>query len=139
MDRAAAVCTVFEHLMVRDALARRVREFLNVHLTRVGDLEVLLALIEGGNRWWDAHSMAIRIGMDPAGTRESLEALAAHNLLDIRVSDEVRYRLHPGSDELARNLEALSAAYRASPTAVVNYVMGVDRALTEAQHRRRTR
>jgi hypothetical protein len=109
--------------MTRDLLTPRVRDFLNAHVTREGDLDVLLALIHDGTRWWDFESMAARTALDPITTRQSLETLAAQNLLDIRISDAVRYRLHPGSDELARSLDALAAAYRKDPAAVVNYVV----------------
>src|SRR5262245_43288136 len=101
--------------MTLDLLPTRVRAFLNGHVSGVSDLEVLLALIHGGHRWWDFESLAARTALDPTSVRFSLEALAAQNLLDIRISDAVRYRLHPGRDDLARSLEAVAAAYRQNP------------------------
>jgi hypothetical protein len=110
--------------MLRNVLTPDVREFVSLHVGSMADLQVLVALFEDDGRWWDAQSMSVRTGVDPARARQSLEALAAQNLLDIRVSDAVRYRLHPGSDDLTHGLHALAAAYRKYPTAVVKFVAG---------------
>ena len=103
---------------------------------RVVDLEVLVALIHGGNRWWDFESMAARTGTDPSDARRILEGLAAQNLLDIRISDAVRYRLQPGRDDLARSLDALALAYRKDPVAVLNFVADGRGAVTHADSHR---
>jgi len=50
--------------------------------------------------------------------RQVLEAFASRNLLDIRISDDVRYRLRAGTPELARGLGLLIETYRRSPTLV---------------------
>jgi hypothetical protein len=117
--------------MIGDVLTARVREFLRIHVPHVDALQVLLLLIDGGHRWWDADDVGIRTGIEPAVVAKSLEGFAAQNLLDIRISDAVRYRVHAGSPELARGLDLLAAAYRKSPTAVVSFVAGMDRALME--------
>ena len=50
--------------------------------------------------------------------RRVLEAFASRNLLDIRISDDVRYRLRPGTPELAHGLGLLIETYRRSPSLV---------------------
>jgi hypothetical protein len=106
-----------------------VRDFLIAHVTSAGDLKVLLTLINGGDRWWDARSVAVHAGVDVIDARRCLEEFAGKNLLDIRISDAVRYQLRPGTRELERRLEALVTAYRNSPAAVVAYAVDLSRDL----------
>jgi hypothetical protein len=102
-----------------DRVPAIVREFLFAHVTNLGDLKVLVTLINGGDRWWDARSVAVYAGVDVADARRCLEEFAVKNLLDIRISDAVRYQLRPGTRELEGRLEALITAYRKSPADVV--------------------
>ena len=106
-----------------------VREFLIAHVTSAGDLKVLLTLINGEDRWWDARSMAVYAGVDVMDARRCLEEFAVKNLLDIRISDAVRYQLRPGTRELQQSLDALVTAYRNSPAAVVAYAADLSREL----------
>jgi hypothetical protein len=54
--------------------------------------------------------------------RATLERFAQQNLLDIRISDDVRYRFQPGTDQLETAASAFAAAYRRDPALVVQYV-----------------
>ena len=58
-------------------------------------------------------------------TRRVLEAFASRNLLDIRISDDVRYRLRAGTPELARGLGLLIEAYRRTPALVREWAVGI--------------
>ena len=114
-----------------DRVPAIVREFLTAHVTSLSDLKVLLTLINGEERWWDARSIAVYAGVDVADASRCLEAFAVRNLLDIRISDAisdaVRYQLRPGTRELESCLEALVAAYRKSPADVVGCAADVSR------------
>jgi hypothetical protein len=46
--------------------------------------------------------------------RGLLDRLAGLNLLDIRFTDDVRYRFRPGTAELAHKVSRLIASYRRS-------------------------
>src|SRR5919106_1035426 len=53
--------------------------------------EIFLAIAETRDRWWDAASAAHELGVGRRVASGVLEHLARHNLLDIRVTDDVRY------------------------------------------------
>ena len=88
---------------------------------RVGDLllsihetEVLTAMIDTPDRWWDATLMSAELRVAVTTARGVLDRLAGLNLLDIRFTDDVRYRFRPGTAELAHKVSRLIAAYRRS-------------------------
>lgn len=97
------------------------QQFLEKHIRSECDLYVLLALLESEGRWWDAEGIASHIGKAAAEARPSLEFLTASNLLDIRISDRLRYRLRPGTIELEGSVHAFAAAYCASPASVLRW------------------
>lgn len=95
-----------------------VGEFIAAHLRTVDDLHLLVATSSDRNRWWDAAAVARELVIVEEDARQLLEHLAAHNLLDIRVTGDVRYRFRPGTQELAAAAEACVDSYRAKPAAV---------------------
>jgi hypothetical protein len=101
-----------------------VLEFLAVHIARVEDLDILLALLDGGDRWWDVESMGNHVGVSRGDAHRCLERFAGRNLLDIRFSETIRYQLRPGSPEVEERLHSFAAAYRRSPAAIIRYVVG---------------
>ena len=82
------------------------------------DLQVLITLMEDGTRWWDARAMSAKLAIDAAVVRTVLDRLCSKNLLDIRITDDIRYRYRPGTPELAAASEALLAAFRRDPSAL---------------------
>ncbi len=95
-----------------------VGEFVAAHLRSVEDLHLLAATAAESDRWWDAATVARELAIDEAQGRALLEHLASHNLLDIRVTGDVRYQFKPGTAELAAATRACLAAYRANPAAL---------------------
>lgn len=94
------------------------QQFLEKHIRSECDLCVLLALLDTDGCWWDAQGIASYIGKTVAEARLTLEFLTAKNLLDIRISNSLRYRLCPGTVELEVSVHAFAAAYRTSPASV---------------------
>ena len=78
-------------------------------------------------RWWDAKLMRAEIGVSLPAARVILDHLASLNLLDIRVTDAVRYRFQPGTPELEDHVVRVIAAYRADRDAVLRLVRRVAR------------
>jgi len=76
--------------------------FIADHLLSINEIEVLTAMIDTPDRWWDARLIL--------------------NLLDIRFTDEVRYWFRPGTAELAQTMSRLAASYRTNHAAVVRAV-----------------
>ncbi|HXD21015.1 MAG TPA: hypothetical protein VN654_28585 [Vicinamibacterales bacterium] len=105
--------------MSSDPLPPDVATFIGDHFRSIDEIEVLTAIIDAPDRWWDARLVYGELGIPVASARALLDRLAALNLLDIRFTDEVRYRFRPGTGELARTAARLVAAYRSNHAAVV--------------------
>ena len=104
------------------ALPPRVVEFTTGHLESLEDLEVLVACMDSPERWWNAADMALQLGLSQGAARRSLDQLARHNLFDLRVTDDVRYRFSPGTPELEADTRAWLGEYRRNPLAVVRSI-----------------
>ncbi len=91
-------------------------------LASLQDLQMLLTLMDDPQRWWDARTIAQETGNPSAATGVGLDRLAARNLLDIRVTDAVRFRYRPGTPELEQAGAAFADAYRTNPLAVARLV-----------------
>ena len=108
-------------------VAPEVVSFVAQHLRTVDDLVVLFTAIDSGPRWWDAAAMARELGIPAATARQSLDHLARGNLLDIRITGDVRYQFNPGTDEVKAAALACAAAYRSDPVGVLRLVAGSGR------------
>jgi len=104
------------------SLSNQLLAFLGTYVPTLDELGVLSALIEEEGRWWNAATMARVVGIPPSRARHILDTYAASNLLDIGISDDVRYRLRPGNAMLEQSLREFSIAYRSTPQLVRNWV-----------------
>ena len=107
-----------------ELLSALVIDFAARYLTSLEDLRVLVACMDDRERWWDAPGMARQLGITIGAARMSLDQLARSNLLDIRITGDVRYRFRPGSVDLERQVDGFAAAYRADPVRIVQLVAG---------------
>jgi hypothetical protein len=96
--------------------------FVAEYVRSLEELQLLIALIQSPERWWDATAAARELGMAMSAARRGLDALAARNLLDIRITGDVRYQFRPGTEELRAAARATEEAYRTNPLAVVQLV-----------------
>ena len=87
------------------------------------ELVVLLMLMESSSRWWDARMVARELGLLASNAGHTLEQLAARNLLDIRVTDEIRYQFRPASAELSLAASEFAEAYRRHPAEVMRAIL----------------
>jgi hypothetical protein len=99
-----------------------VHAFVAEHIHSLDELQLLMALIQTPDRWWDATAAARELGLALAVARRGLDALASRNLLDIRITGDVRYQFRPGTDALRAAARAAEDAYRTNPLAVVTLV-----------------
>jgi hypothetical protein len=97
------------------------------HLRTLEDLQVLMTCIEGRDRWWDAPAVAREVGISATAARHALDNLASGNLLDIRITGDVRYQFNPGTPELHAAALACATAYRTNPVALVQLVAGASK------------
>ena len=82
------------------------------------DLHLLVAMAGGQDRWFDAEGVARELAITTRNARAALERLAGQNLLEIRVTGDVRYQFHPGTPELRVAANACVDAYRRNPMAL---------------------
>jgi hypothetical protein len=108
-------------LMPADDLTPAIMEFL-AHVHSVDELETLMLLVDAGDRWFDPATVSRQLGVSSARTRAALDALAANNLLDIRLTDDIRYRFRPGRTELEDGALAVAAIYQRQRSALVRIV-----------------
>ena len=109
------------------ALSPQVIEFAARYVVSLDDLQVLLTCMQGRDRWWDADGMGRQLSIGASAARRSLDRLARGNLLDIRITGDVRYQFNPGTPTLEASAQACAAAYHANPIAVVQLVTGSGR------------
>jgi hypothetical protein len=104
--------------------------FITRSLRSLEHLQLLEAVVGAADTWWDADSVARHLSIRPGAARTVLDDLARSNLLDIRITDDVRYRYRPTAPELDDIVKACLAAYRADPLRVVRAVTAARRDIT---------
>jgi hypothetical protein len=104
-----------------------VQVFVAEHIRNVEELQLLIAIIQSGDRWWDSPAAARELGISTTAARRALDHLAARNLLDIRITGDVRYQFCPGTEELRAAAHATDEAYRVNPLAVARLTAGAAR------------
>jgi DNA-binding IclR family transcriptional regulator len=109
------------------ALSPDVVEFAATHIHTTQDLQILVMCTDHPERWWDAVSVARHLRITRSAARRALDRLARANLLDIRITGDVRYQFKPGNSALERAAVACAAAYRAAPATVAEFVAGLTR------------
>jgi hypothetical protein len=103
-------------------LGGAVTAFVDSHILSVDDLRIFFACADNPDRWWSSTALGRELGVAERIARATLERFAQQNLLDIRISDDVRYRFQPGTGQLEAAASAFAAAYRRDPALVVQYV-----------------
>ena len=97
-------------------------QFARSYMHSVEDLQVFILCVDHRDRWWDATSIARALSITESRARRILDQLARANLLDIRISDALRYRFDPGILELEQQAVAFAIAYHNNPAGVVKLI-----------------
>jgi hypothetical protein len=105
---------VLEHHGVSEPVAG----FIASNVLGVEHLHLLVTMAGDSDRWWDAAGVARAHGIEAAEARSLLEHLAAQNLLEIRVTGDVRYQFRPGTPRLLEAALACIETFRTNPGAV---------------------
>jgi hypothetical protein len=98
--------------------------FLRDHVGNLEQFHLLIRIAQEAGRWWDAPAVARDLGLTPRDAGAALDHLARHNLLDIRITGDVRYQFRPGTDELNTAVQAVVEAYRRKPVQILEQVTG---------------
>ena len=97
-------------------------QFARSYLQSVEDLQVFILCVDQRDRWWDATGIARAVSITESRARRILDQMARANLLDLRISDAVRYRFAPGIQELEQQAVAFALAYHNNPAEVVKLI-----------------
>jgi hypothetical protein len=104
------------------SLSPVVVRFATAYLSSLEELQVLTLCVEQPERWFDAPAVAKTLGIARRAARGALDRLACSNLLDIRITGDVRYRFRPGTSDLEAQAEAFVARYRRSPLEILELI-----------------
>jgi hypothetical protein len=96
--------------------------FVTTHLRTVEELHLLVAMSGAPDRWFDGDSVARELGIGTQAARAALEHLASRNLLEIRVTGDVRYQFNPGTPEMRNAAIACVEAYYRDPVTMWRHV-----------------
>ncbi|MBI2189205.1 MAG: hypothetical protein HYU37_19070 [Acidobacteria bacterium] len=108
-----------------------VRAFVAAHARTLDELQLLMAIIQSADRSWDASAAAREVGLAEADARAALEHLAACNLLDIRIGENLRYQFRPGTPQLREAALSALEAYRQRPLDIARLVQPEHRSLRD--------
>lgn len=104
------------------ALSPDVIDFASTYLSSLEDLQVLTMCVDHPERWWDAVLVARYLRISRSAARRALDRLARANLLDIRITGDVRYQFKPGMLALEHAAQACVAAFHTSPAEVAEFI-----------------
>jgi hypothetical protein len=113
--------------MAPQEITPEVRAFLADTVGSLEHFQLLLRLVQFPDRWWDVSTVVREAGLSPRDAQQALDHFAKRNLLDIRISDDVRYRFQPGTEGLQAAALAAAEAFRQQPLAVVEAITGANR------------
>jgi hypothetical protein len=123
-QQPAPAAIALQHGGALNDLTEVVISFVGAHVRSVDELHLLLAMAAAPDRWFDAERVAGELAIAAKSARNMLEHLASHNLLEIRVTADVRYQFHPGTPQLLTAANDCIEACRRNPMALWRLLSG---------------
>jgi hypothetical protein len=105
-----------------EPLAPAIMRFAARYLLSREDLRVLVLSVDEPDRWHDADAVAEKLEIPRGTARTTLDHLARNNLLDIRITGDIRYRFRPGNLDLERQALSAVEAYRKTPARILELI-----------------
>jgi hypothetical protein len=105
-----------------DRIPPEVRRFIAEHIETAEQLEILLLLQRSGEKQWTALDVSQAIYTVPASATMRLESLVAGGFLSSTGGADPRYRYAPRTDQLRKQVDALSEAYRLDRVGVIKLI-----------------
>jgi hypothetical protein len=90
-------------------LSAPAKEFVRSRLSSLIQLDAALLLQSDAEMWWSAERLAASLRVRVDAAREALEALAARNLLDVRIATDLTYRFAPWHTSVAELMTEIAA------------------------------
>jgi hypothetical protein len=106
----------------RAPLSRELRAFIAEDVVTVEQLEVLLLLSNGRDRWWRAGDVAERLHLSEPAVRQCLEDLSGR-FLDVRLGASLCYRFAPQNTEREKRVAELVLACEDRRTEVLGLLL----------------
>jgi hypothetical protein len=91
-------------------LSEIARALLGEKVTSLLQLDVLLLVYSGLERWWDAEQVAQMLRVPASAASAALEDLATGNLLDVKIGNTISYRFAPSGPETAAVIREVSGS-----------------------------
>ncbi len=108
--------------MANDGVDQEVRRFISEQIGSAEQLELLLVLHGHPDERFTAAELSQRVFTVPAAALLRLEELVAQGMAASDGAADPRYRYAAATPELARSVDALAAAYRATRVGVVRTI-----------------
>ena len=89
----------------------RFEQLLLATVDSVEQSDILVAMDNAGTRWWSLRELAVAVALAESTTRHELETLSTRGLLDVRIVNDVHYRVAPATPELRQFVSELAGAY----------------------------
>ena len=84
------------------------KEFVRAHLGALIQLDTALLLQSDPEIWWSAERVASQLRVSTDTARDALEKLAARNLLDVRIANDLTYRFAPWHQSAAKMMNEIA-------------------------------
>jgi hypothetical protein len=104
-----------------------VSSFIAANLRSIDDLQLLVVVVNFADHWWDTQAIAREVRLELREAQEVLTRFVVANLLEIRLTDQPRYRFRPGTLTLHKTVNACLAAFEAHSISVIRLIYGVAR------------
>jgi hypothetical protein len=93
-------------------LPAAVRQFLTRAVDNAQQLEIVMLLRRDAEHYANAAAIGDRTGLTSAAAADALEALAGRGILDVRLTDTIKYRYSPATDEQRRAFDSIAELWR---------------------------
>ena len=108
--------------MAATRVPREVRDFVARFLPSVEHLETFIVLQRNSTRSWSASDLSAELRIPQSAADDVLERLASDNFLDVKISNEIRYRFNPATASLEASSALCADFYQRERIAVINLV-----------------
>jgi DNA-binding IclR family transcriptional regulator len=101
----------------------RIEQLILDCIDSVEQCEMLVTMCNVHERWWTAADLARELYLPPSRTGRDLELLATRGLLEVRIANDMLYRIAPASPELSRATTELADLYRSNRAEILSYIV----------------
>ena len=109
--------------MAATRIPRDIKDFVARFLPSVEHLETFITLQRNTTKSWSAQDLSAELRIPESVAGDILERLASDNFLDVKISNEILYRLNPATAALEGASTLCADFYQRERIAMINLVM----------------